>query len=439
MAQIKNYIKKIFVEDLFGYYTYTIPSISQNTSSFIIIYGDNGSGKTTILDLIFHLLATEDNAGHKSNIARIKFKQFCVTLENNVEILAVRTQASAGTYDLVVRKNSQDHLRVKLEYSFETDAVEIRNQPERQQEKFNNILRYIDSLGISIYLLNDKREVINSKENEEYQNIIRRTTEDGRRIYFRNDNKKDKPENVELAVKGLENWIRKQVFTGARKGEQDNNAIYTDIIKRIYKSRATTSDLNKKTEILVANMEEIRLRSINYYKYGLISKVETKEIENILKSSKSQKAQVIYNVIEPYAEGLKARLDSLQNIHDFIYSFLKSINSYFTNKKIDYSLSTGLIVKYEKTNEKIDLKFLSSGERQLILLLCHIITTSEQATIFIIDEPEISLNVQWQRKLGDTFLEFSKGKNIQFILATHSIELLTNHNTNVSRLSNEKK
>jgi energy-coupling factor transporter ATP-binding protein EcfA2 len=439
MAQRKNFIKKIFVEDLFGYYTYTIPSTSQNVSSFIIIYGDNGSGKTTLLDLLFHLLATEDNAGHKSSIGRIKFKQFGVTLENNVEILASRTEASLGTYDLVVRINSKDYLRVTLKYSLEDEAVKIKNQSENDQKNFNEILRYIDSLGISIYLLNDKRDVTNSRYNNGPENIITRTEVSGKRIYFGADTKKEKLENVELAVKGLEAWIRKQVFTGARKGEQDNNAIYTDIVKRIHKSKVTASDLKKKTDILIANLEEIRIRSINYYKYGLISKVETKEIENILENSKSQKAQVIYNVIEPFAEGLKARLDSLQNIHDFIYSFLKSINSYFTNKKIDYSMANGLLVKYEKTNEEIDLKFLSSGERQLILLLCHIITTSEQATIFIIDEPEISLNVQWQRKLGDTLLEFSKGKNMQFILATHSIELLTNHNTSVSRLTNEKK
>lgn len=81
---------------------------------------------------------------------------------------------------------------------------------------------------------------------------------------------------------------------------------------------------------------------------------------------------------------------------------------------------------------------LSSGERQLILLFCYVISASEETAIFIIDEPEISLNVIWQRKLGNTLLEFAKGRNVQFILATHSIELLTGHKENVCKLINEK-
>ena len=61
------------------------------------------------------------------------------------------------------------------------------------------------------------------------------------------------------------------------------------------------------------------------------------------------------------------------------------------------------------------------------------------ASIFIIDEPEISLNVKWQRKLGDTLLKFAKGRNVQFILASHSIELLSGHGKNVFKLINEGK
>ena len=81
---------------------------------------------------------------------------------------------------------------------------------------------------------------------------------------------------------------------------------------------------------------------------------------------------------------------------------------------------------------------LSSGEKQLLLLFCNIITAREQASIFIIDEPELSLNVVWQRKLVNALLAFSEGSSIQLILASHSIELLTQYDQNVCDLTNIK-
>jgi predicted ATP-binding protein involved in virulence len=52
----------------------------------------------------------------------------------------------------------------------------------------------------------------------------------------------------------------------------------------------------------------------------------------------------------------------------------------------------------------------------------------------MIDEPEISLNIKWQRQLIQSLLDVTKGSNIQFIFASHSMELLTPHRDRVVRL-----
>ncbi|MHC5828218.1 MAG: hypothetical protein ACYT04_73080, partial [Nostoc sp.] len=57
-------VVRIEVERLFGRYTYTLVKKDNNPhidSSLMILYGDNGSGKTTILKLLFHLLSTGHN------------------------------------------------------------------------------------------------------------------------------------------------------------------------------------------------------------------------------------------------------------------------------------------------------------------------------------------------------------------------------------------
>ena len=57
----------------------------------------------------------------------------------------------------------------------------------------------------------------------------------------------------------------------------------------------------------------------------------------------------------------------------------------------------------------------------------------------MIDEPELSLNIKWQRKLLSELLFFIGDSKVQYLFATHSIELLTQHKENVIKLDNKNK
>jgi predicted ATP-binding protein involved in virulence len=76
----------------------------------------------------------------------------------------------------------------------------------------------------------------------------------------------------------------------------------------------------------------------------------------------------------------------------------------------------------------------SSGERQLVLLLSNTILARDTAGIFLIDEPELSLNVKWQRNLVSALLRCSEGSRIQYVLASHTLELITQHKRDAIRL-----
>ena len=69
-----------------------------------------------------------------------------------------------------------------------------------------------------------------------------------------------------------------------------------------------------------------------------------------------------------------------------------------------------------KEQHAIDSVLLSSGEKQMLSFLCYN-TFVQNAAIFI-DEPELSLHVDWQRRLLPTLLE--QGTGNQFFVATHS-------------------
>ncbi|MBA8808338.1 hypothetical protein FHX71_002280 [Promicromonospora sukumoe] len=70
--------------------------------------------------------------------------------------------------------------------------------------------------------------------------------------------------------------------------------------------------------------------------------------------------------------------------------------------------------------KEIPLRALSSGERQLLFILLHVMAGG--ANSVIVDEPEISLHVDWQERLVGTMLTVNPA--CQLILATHSPDVM---------------
>src|SRR4030095_15456632 len=94
-------IRRIIVHKLFGHFNYVLDFASKHSSDdrLGILYGDNGSGKTTILKLLYHLLSPIDNRGHKSVLGQTKFERFEVILSNKVAVIARRSRGkTAGTF-----------------------------------------------------------------------------------------------------------------------------------------------------------------------------------------------------------------------------------------------------------------------------------------------------------------------------------------------------
>ncbi|WPJ67925.1 hypothetical protein AUSSIE_2 [Sinorhizobium phage Aussie] len=107
-------------------------------------------------------------------------------------------------------------------------------------------------------------------------------------------------------------------------------------------------------------------------------------------------------------------------------AFLKAINGFVADsgKEIKFDDFGELVFSVAGEPETRDLRALSSGEIQLIVILAHLHFNPEvqRASIFIIDEPELSLHVEWQEKFVDTML--ASGKSTQLIMATHSPSII---------------
>lgn len=97
-------IKGFYVRNLFGLYSYesSLPDTSDERGErLILIYGDNGSGKTTIVNLIYHLLSRSDAQGHRTFIANTQFDEFGIIFSDNRTVIAQKQDKSGlGPYRL---------------------------------------------------------------------------------------------------------------------------------------------------------------------------------------------------------------------------------------------------------------------------------------------------------------------------------------------------
>ena len=73
---------------------------------------------------------------------------------------------------------------------------------------------------------------------------------------------------------------------------------------------------------------------------------------------------------------------------------------------------------------KISLEDLSSGEQHELVVLYNLLFVVSPNTLILIDEPEISLHVEWQEIFIRDLVEIAKLSKIDVLLATHSPSII---------------
>ena len=86
-----------------------------------------------------------------------------------------------------------------------------------------------------------------------------------------------------------------------------------------------------------------------------------------------------------------------------------------TGKKI---VRTENEIRFSQIGETLVPYQLSSGEKQMLAILLTVLVENQQHYVLFMDEPEVSLHIEWQTQLIDLILELNP--NVQIILTTHS-------------------
>ncbi len=92
-----------------------------------------------------------------------------------------------------------------------------------------------------------------------------------------------------------------------------------------------------------------------------------------------------------------------------------------TGKKI---VRTENEIRFTQIGELLLPYQLSSGEKQMLIILLTVLVEDDQPYVLFMDEPEVSLHIEWQKRLIDLCLELNP--RVQIILTTHSPAVVMN-------------
>lgn len=430
--------------NIFGYINYDI-SFNKDISFLV---GGNGSGKTTALKLMNALV--NPNFG---DLIQIPFDNISLELEEDGKKIII-----SAIYENEQKKikisNVEDEIDLpcysESEFEYFSHRVDkLEELVEELSRKFSDhtVTKEISKLQSPIFLgLDRRRDDPKSLNRNEY--------------FFERDFMLNEKKNRAIRARRL---INGSIAASLMETEILVQSTYRRFREVEEKQSDTLRDSILLSAFQYTNLDpkELEPNSLQWKeKAGLLER--QKEIKEALTkigisdSSLSQEVDKFFVELTTLFEHLnssdkgislewllnKAQIDRMSkivgiidehkkkvdNLYKPINDFLGTVNSFYedSNKKIIID-TVGQVFVQRPNGNKCTIEGLSSGERQLLVIFAHSFFNryNQKSSVFIIDEPELSLHLRWQEKFAETV--FNINPDSQFILATHSPEIVGNN------------
>lgn len=128
-------------------------------------------------------------------------------------------------------------------------------------------------------------------------------------------------------------------------------------------------------------------------------------------------------VLSTYLKDTDQKLATFEELLAKLTLFQEIINRRFLRKTVRVTVDEGLLIE-RRDGDAIRLSSLSSGEQHELILIYDLLFNVEPGSIVLIDEPEISLHVAWQKSFLDDIVSIAALASFQFIVATHSPQII---------------
>ena len=406
-------IESIVICKLFEMFDYKISFLNKPIT---IITGPNGYGKSTILRILDAL-----SNGDLLIFLKLSFEKIIINCvddnKNPTQVTLANKKISCGkdTFDLLELTKFEVNNRL---YPFLEEIEEGVYFDRRRGRIIRDIdfpARFLESYDTVPI------EHMKSEQAEIYKNIILSLKKNIGEVYFikeqrlvKNEKKSRTRNESEIiyVIDELPHEFTKMINEISNKYSQISNQLDSTYPNRLFNSNETLME-SKEYEIRVEKMTQ---------KFQKLSKYDISDIQRV--TSVGFKPE--------HAVALRIYFDDFDNKYSVYEDFLNKldlftdiINGRLTFKQVSISRDKGLSIT--SNGKELSLDQLSSGEKQEIVLLFELIFKSKQNMLLLIDEPEISLHISWQKKFIDDLQKIVEYNKMNVIVATHSPQIINNH------------
>lgn len=399
-----------------------------------IIIGPNGNGKTTVLKIILAIFNLD-----YIFLAKLKFEEIYIDFihENYDDLVDLKILNFIHKNDIIKFDIYSKILNINYQVTIRDGKLFEINYYSENTNKESDIM----ILGKPMFLGLDRRFIFeDNKDNKDLVNsyLFDKFIEKNEDPLFNiielikshalaNRTKSFKA-NTQLRNNLIRNLLEKNE-------ENFKPSLFVEIYKASDKYEKVKKSLNSLSlgkdinDIIIQRLQEYADISDVLKEIIELSKTSEQEAEEQFdKLKKSIKEEFIdYKRLNKILDLLEKYKERNDEIFHKINLFQELINKFFIDTDKTLFIDFEGILKVRIHQARYDISILSSGERQLVILIGNLIFNREMLKnrIFIIDEPELSLHISWQEMFVDTLLQ---GQNdIQLIFATHSPAIVSKY------------
>ena len=428
-----NQIKRIEIKGLFGFLNYDIELSGQGID---VLTGPNGSGKTTILRLVMAVLE-QDLEG----LARPRYESIIVhagTEPYEMQTLKPRVRNASVTV-LTEIKIQVENLRRELKFTIddiEVGSIYKRIRPGHEDEVTGELVEETFQLDPGAQM-HQKLGVFYVPQRVTVLNLSRLTALGSQQIVTSIE------DEITVDLSPINQLLRDSI-SRASQVLLDSVARSSQILVDSVINRRLMDDKKVQSELPLSafSLDEVcdeffRLKN-QFHTVGV--KLDTTLLDRYFQSKlppydmgpDTPKIMEESTVVEAFVRTLVAGYIDASVHTNRIFRFLTRLNNSFSNNKrgeVYFPRNGAARVRISqsnpKTNEIVEVtKGLSSGEHRYIKLFATLLLNSP-TTIYIIDEPELSLHPEWLDGMIKD-LEALRGQ-AQYVIASHSPYLVADN------------
>ena len=421
-------IESVIIENFWGDKTVTLNF--NDDVNFLI--GVNGSGKTTIINLIAACLNADFATLDKAQFSRIKVDFFSASEKKNDKtyIEVVKKEKSDSPYpNIIFNIKLPSETKVKtfrlneleeemfFRYPHEITRQRIRMSGQLNRDINISLQSFVNLTWLSIHRTSRSP----NQEEKSFESSIDQKVRELSTELVKYFGVLDKQYSIETEK------FQKNVFLSLIEGEKPVNLLKTDdldskkekeSLKQIFLLfKLQESDFSSKLDKHFTVFEEAK-------------KVfeETKEIELDMLSY-ILGTRRIHSIVQEW-NNLNEKKTQINKPKQ---TFIEALNKLYQRKQLFINDKNELLVRTQ-SDKVFNLLNLSSGEKQLLIILGESLLQENKSHIYIADEPELSLHVDWQEKLVSSLKGVNP--NSQIIFATHSPDIVGPHSDSVIKVEN---